>query len=153
VGRKALRSEAKEKGCLILYDLAPVGYFTLSEPGLILEANLTATALLGVPRSSLVKQPFTRFILRDDQDTYYLHRKQLFETAAPHVCELRMVRQGGEPFWARMEATVAPDGEGLRVCRVVMSDVSERKRADEALRETRDYLDNLLTYANTPIIV
>ena len=37
-----------------LYDLAPVGYFTLSHKGLILEANLSAAALLGVPRGALV---------------------------------------------------------------------------------------------------
>ena len=58
-----------------LYDLAPVGYCTLSEQGLILEANLTAATLLGVARGALVKQPFTRFILKEDQDIYYLHRK------------------------------------------------------------------------------
>jgi PAS domain S-box-containing protein len=137
-----------------LYDLAPVGYFTLNEQGLILEANLTAATLLGVSRSSLVRQPITHFFFRDDQDIYYLHRARLYDTGAPQVCEVRVMRQGGELFWARLEATVAPDGEGgPPVCRVVMSDVSERKRADEALRETRDYLDNLLTYANAPIIV
>ena len=31
-----------------LYDLAPVGYVTVSEQGLVLEANLTATTLLSV---------------------------------------------------------------------------------------------------------
>src|ERR1041385_2345335 len=46
-----------------LYDLAPVGYFTLNEQGFILEANLTAAKLLGVGRAALVKQPLSRFIL------------------------------------------------------------------------------------------
>jgi PAS domain S-box-containing protein len=32
-------------------------------------------------------------------------------------------------------------------------DITERKRAEEALCETRDYLDSLLTYASAPIIV
>jgi PAS domain S-box-containing protein len=32
-------------------------------------------------------------------------------------------------------------------------DITERKRAEEALRETRDYLDSLIRYANAPIIV
>src|SRR5512133_3603400 len=54
-----------------LYNLAPVGYFMISEKGLILEANLTASTQLGVARNVLVKQPFSRFILPDDQDIYY----------------------------------------------------------------------------------
>ncbi len=78
-----------------LYDLAPVGYCTLSEQGLILEANLTAATLLGVARGALVKQPISRFILKEDQDIYYLHRKQLFETGEPQACELRMVKKDG----------------------------------------------------------
>ena len=73
-----------------LYDLAPVGYFTLSEKGLILEVNLTATNLLGLPRSALVKRRLADFILTDDQDIYYGHRKLLFETGSPQVCEIRI---------------------------------------------------------------
>ncbi len=36
---------------------------------------------------------------------------------------------------------------------MLLLDITERKRAEEALRETRDYLDNLINYANAPIIV
>ena len=78
-----------------LYDLAPVGYCTISEKGLILEANLTAAMLLGVTRDALVKQPISRFILKEDQDIYYLHRKKLFETGEPQACELRMAKNDG----------------------------------------------------------
>ena len=105
-----------------LYDLAPVGYCTVSEEGLILEANLTAASLLGVARGALVGQRLTGFILPEDEDIYYLHRKQLFETGEPQACELRMVKKDGTAFWAHLEATAAEDPGGEPVCRVVMSD-------------------------------
>ena len=88
-----------------LYDLAPVGYVTLSEHSLILEANLTAATLLGVPRGALVKQPFPRFILTEDADIYYRCRKQLFESGEPQACEVRIVPQGGANLWAHLAAT------------------------------------------------
>lgn len=124
-----------------LYDLAPVGYCTLSETGLILEANFTAATLLSVARGALGKQPITRFILREDQDIYYLHRKHLFETGEPQVCELRMVKKDGAPFWARLEATVAQGADGAPVGRVVLSDITERKRAEEVLRKFKAIFD------------
>jgi PAS domain S-box-containing protein len=128
--------EASRARYFDLYDLAPVGYFTLSEQGLILEANLTAVKLLGEERSQFVGQPLTRFILPEDQDVYYRRRKQLLKTGAPQVCELRMLCAGAAPFWARIDATAAQDEDGSPTCRAVMSDVTERKRAEEALRQS-----------------
>ena len=54
-----------------LYDLAPVGYLTLNEKGLITELNLTAAGFLGVERESLINKPFSRFIDPDFQDKFY----------------------------------------------------------------------------------
>ena len=51
-----------------LYHLAPVGYCTISKHGIILEANLTAASLLGETRAKLLKQRFSRFIAKQDQD-------------------------------------------------------------------------------------
>jgi PAS domain S-box-containing protein len=132
--RAQLELEASQARYFDLYDLAPVGYFTLSDTGMILEANLTAATLLGVARAALARQPLSRFIYREDQDIYYRHRKLLFETGAPQVCELRLVRNEGAPFWARLESTFAQDDEGAPVRRVVMSNIDERKEA-EAERE------------------
>ena len=116
--------EASRARYIDLYDLAPVGYFTLSERGLILEPNLTAAGLLGVARGALVKQPLTRFVVREDQDIYYRHRKLLFETGAPQVYEFRMLRADTAPFWARVEATAAQNADGAPVCRAVMSNIT-----------------------------
>jgi len=110
-----------------LYNLAPVGYVTLDRSGLILEANLTATSLLGVARSAVVKQPLPRFIIPEDQDSFYLHRKELFRTGAPQAFELRLARLNGAPFRARLEMTAAQEVDGTAVCRVVISDLTAQK--------------------------
>ena len=138
--RTQVELESSRERYFDLYDLAPVGYVTISENGLILEANLTAATLLGVARSALVKRPLPRFIISEDEDIYYRHRILLFETGAPQVCELRMLRVHAAPFWARLEATTARDADGTPVCRVVISDISAHKRAEEALRESREEL-------------
>jgi PAS domain S-box-containing protein len=119
-----------------LYDLAPVGYCTLSEEGLILKSNLTLATLLGLARGALVKQPVSRFVLKEDQDICYLHRKQLFETGEPQEYELRLVRPDGAPFWAHLKGTAARAEDGAPLCRVIISDITERKRAADALRES-----------------
>ena len=118
-----------------LYDLAPVGYVTLSEKGLILEANLTAAKLLGVVRSALIKQPLSRFILPQDQDTYYLHRKALLETGTPKAWECRLLKRNAGPFWAQVEATSVPGFDGAPVFRAVLSDITERKLEAEKRAE------------------
>lgn len=123
-----------------LYDLAPVGYCTIGEEGLIQEANLTAATLLNVERCKLVKQPLSRFIGKEDQDIYYLKRKLLLKTGEPQAFELRMLREDGLPFWVRMESTVAHDEAGTPVLRVVMSDISERKEAEEEREKMRAQL-------------
>ena len=130
-----------------LYDLAPIGYCTLSDHGLIMEANLTAAALLNLARERLVGQLLNRFILKEDQDIYYLHNKQLWDTCEPQTCELRMVKKNGTSFWAHLTATMAKEEDGATECRVVMSDITERKQVEaqreealEALRKSETQL-------------
>ena len=119
-----------------LYDMAPVGYFTISKMGLILEANLTAATLLGLARGAMINQLLSRFILKEDQYIYYLHRKQLFETDELQDWDMRMVKKDETVFWAHLKSTVALDAEGEPVCRIVMSDITKSKRADTLLRES-----------------
>lgn len=114
-----------------LYDLAPIGYFSLNEVGEILEANLTAASMLGTTRGELVKQPIHRFILPGHRDVYLGLRKQLFDTRTPHNCDLQMVRKDRSTLWVHLTGTAVTDVQGTPTCRVVVSDISLRKLAEE----------------------
>lgn len=129
-----------------LYNLAPVGYFIVSHEGRILETNLAGTNLLEVPRAALVKQPITRFILKEDQDIYYLHRRELLATGRAHTCEVRMVKADGTPFWVRLAATSQAsrsESGSIPLSRVVLTDISEQKQ----LAQARDTADRQITPA------
>jgi len=121
-----------------IYDLAPVGYCSIDETGKILQANLCAAELFGVTRGVLVSQSFSRFILKEDQDRYYLLRKRLFDTHEPQWCDLHFVKDDGTPFWAQLAATLAYKDSGAPILRVVLNDISERKRV-EAERSVLDH--------------
>ena len=123
--RAHVEIDAARERYYALYDLAPIGYFTLSEHGLFLEANLAAFTMLGVNWGTLIKQRISMFILEDDHAIYYRYRNRLFETHSalghgsvqanpgqtgePQGCELRMVKNDGSLFWAHLAATVRQD--------------------------------------------
>ena len=125
-----------------LYDLAPVGYVTLSEEGLVLEANLAAATLLGTVRTALVKRPFSRFILKEDQDIYYLHSRQVLGTGKRQTCELRLARTDGAVVWVHLEEGPAQDDGSAPMHRVAMIDISGRKRGEDALERVRAEAEN-----------
>ncbi len=116
-----------------LYNLVPVGCCTVSETGLILEANLTLATWLGMHCGALVTQRFSRFIRQEDQDIFYRLRQQLLATGQSQTCELRLVPPVGPPFWAQLAATVGPADAGPPVLRVVLSDLTARKQTEAAL--------------------
>lgn len=130
--------EAQKMRYFDLYEMAPVGYCSIDERGLILEANLTAASLMGTPRSMLVAQPFTRFILAEDQDVYYLFRKHLLADGKTQVCELRLVKNDGTTFWGGLSAAVVRNDSGVAVCRLTISDVSRRRQTEEEFRKIHE---------------
>ncbi|TVR66366.1 MAG: PAS domain-containing hybrid sensor histidine kinase/response regulator [Gemmatimonadales bacterium] len=121
--------EASHERYFDLFDLAPVGYFTLTEDARILEANLTGGKLLGVPRRGLLDRPFTEFVFPDDQDAFYHHRRTVVNDASAVTCELRMVRADGGLFHALLESTPVRSSDNPAVYRTVVSDITERTQA------------------------
>ncbi len=125
-----------------LYDLAPVGYCSLSQKGLILKANLAASSLLRTDRGTLIKNPFSHYIHSEDQDKYYFFRKDLIESSEPQECEIRMKGSNETVFWVWLHATTVQATDGSSVMRIVIIDITDRKQAEKELeqREKRQRL-------------
>jgi len=130
--RAQVTLEASRTDYTNLYDQAPVGYVTLNDTGLVFQANLTAANLLGVTRQSMLGLALSQFIHHDDQDTYYLLRKQHLHQQELST-ELRLKRHDGSFFWAKLMATVAHGETGAPLLRVVLVDISARIAAQEQL--------------------
>ena len=126
-----------------LYDFAPVGYVTVSAKGVILEANLTVASMVGVDRVHMIEKPLSDFIVKEDQDVYYLaHRKHL-NIKARQTCEARMRQKDGDPFWVEMEGVVTGgadkdlDRDDVQI-RYAIIDITDRKKAEKR-RITHQY--------------
>ena len=113
-----------------LYDAAPVGYFIVSETGLISEGNLTATTMLGITRSGMNKQAFSSFIHIEDQGKYYFQKKQIFAGCDPQTCELRLRKSDGSFFWAQLSGAAATDENGGPCCRIAVTNIDARKESE-----------------------
>ena len=119
-----------------LYDFAPIGYFTLDQKGLILEANLTGADLLGVERKYLIKRAFSHYIAPESQDVFYLHRKQVLETKTRQTCELKFMKKDGTQFYAQATSAIRQDRKGnFSQFRTAIMDITERKRTREKLAD------------------
>jgi two-component system sensor histidine kinase UhpB len=123
-----------------LYDFAPVGYLTLSERNIILEANLAAATMLGMARSLLIGQSLTRFIAAEDQDIFYFHRQHFSRTPGQQACELRPVKPAGSHFHALLETIPRLREGGAMSCRVTISDITARKQVETESTELRERL-------------
>ena len=116
-----------------LYDFAPVGYFTLDDQGRILEVNLTGSTLLGVARSRLVNRPLPRYVTLPSRAVFLDFLKRVCAGDGKLVCEAKLQRENGTPFWASLHGASA-NASGAQGCRVAVSDITALKLAQEAQR-------------------
>ncbi len=121
-----------------LYDLAPVGYLTVNEKGIVERANLTFAILMGMERSAVVGKPFSRFIQHEDQDVYYLNIQSLLESGDLRSFKLRLVKNDGSHFFTNLECMIVEEFDiDLKQIRIVVSDITEQKELEWRLQQAQ----------------
>jgi len=149
-----------------LYDFAPVGYFTFDREGAIRRVNLSGAGLLGTERTHLVNRRFGQFVSEDDRFIFNGFLQKVFtkrdDASGKASCEVALKEQRDRPHLHEspggryddtgatrrqvfIEGTVTAEGQE---CRAMMTDITERKQAEEEIQKNQAQLSNALEMAH-----
>jgi PAS domain S-box-containing protein len=131
-------------------DFAPAGYFTLDRDGTICGLNLNGARMLNKERSGLVNSNFKLFISSDTLSVYNNFFQKVFETNSKVSCEVKLVTKGNPSIFVHLEGFVF---EEEQKCQVTAVDITERKRAEEALCESVQLFHGLFNASPDAIIL
>ena len=120
-----------------LYDYAPVGYMTLARDGTILDSNHSADKMLSCDRSHLIGARLGSFIAQADLPAFNHMVHKVFQSRTLEHCEVMIESSGGTnkpapiSLTCRLDAIISDNPEE---CRLTLIDISETRRALEALK-------------------
>jgi hypothetical protein len=109
----------------MLYDFAPMGYFTLGSDGTIFELNFTGAELLGEKRFSLVNSNFRLFVFEDSLSVFNKFFNKVYSGNAKESCEVMLVNNNNPLCYVYMEGIVT--GED-RKCLLSVVNISGFKK-------------------------
>jgi len=118
-----------------LYDFAPVGYFTFTRNGLILEVNLTGGVLLGLRRQELMKREFRNFVVPEDLELLDRHISSALNNWDEQSCELTIKREDGSTLFVRLNSIQMETGKGTPEIFTAITDITQRKQIEEELQK------------------
>ncbi|MFB3910397.1 MAG: PAS domain S-box protein [Candidatus Eisenbacteria bacterium] len=140
---------ASEERFRILSATAPIGV-AVSCGGTFVYNNPAYEKILGCGPGELVGREASDFYFDRDDRSKWL--RMLKETGAVENFEARWKKKDGTPVWVSINVSPILYGDKQGIISTAQ-DITDHKKAEEALRETRDHLQSLIGYANAPIIV
>jgi len=137
------------------FEQAAIGMSMTAPDGRLLRVNQAFCDMLGRTMEDAVASGWAQLTHPDDLSA---SRERVGRLLAGQESVLRSTKRylhkDGHAVWVDVSTVLVrtDDGEPLQLI-TQAQDITERKRAEEALREPRNYLENLFNYANAPIIV
>jgi PAS domain S-box-containing protein len=138
-----------------LWDDAPVAYHMLDTAGIIKRVNHTELDMLGYTRDEMVGKPIFDFILpeqrKEAEERFHL---KLTGEHIPKRDDRIYVKKDGSKIFVSIDDRLeyGPDGKVLGV-RTTMVDISQQKRAEDALRESEEKYRNVVERSNDGIVI
>ena len=126
--------ESEEKYRLLVENAAEAIF--VAQDGMLKFTNRKTTEMIGYSKEELTSKPFPEFIHPDDRMLVLdRHLKRLQGEGSPSVYPFRIVNKSGNVKWVELN-TVLITWEGRPATLNFLSDITERKEAEEALQES-----------------
>lgn len=138
-----------------VFTSAPVGIAIAQPEGRFISVNESFCEMLGYEEKELQEMTFLDISHPEDREkTWKLARETLDGQRDFYEMEKRYLTKDGRPVWASMRATAISDDSGQVFYWLgIIRDITDRKRAEEALREQRDRAQKYLDIAGVMIVV
>jgi len=118
-------AELALKRYTLLYDFAPMGYFTLDAEGSICELNFTAAEMLREKRFSLINSNFKLFVSEDSKSVFNKFFSKIYTGNAKESCKVMLGYDNNPLCFAYIEGIVTGDDQK---CLLSVVDISGFKK-------------------------
>ncbi|MCK9220632.1 MAG: hypothetical protein M0P47_11355 [Bacteroidales bacterium] len=118
-------AETALKKYTMLYDFAPMGYFTLDGNASIEDLNFTGAEMLGEKRFSLINSNFRLFISEDSKPVFNTFFSNVYTSDEKESCEIILGYDNNSFIQVYIEGIVTGDN---RKCLLSVVDISNFKK-------------------------
>jgi PAS domain S-box-containing protein len=146
-------SRESESRFRAVFDNTAIGITLADAQGRFIEANPAMQRLLGYTDEELRRKTFAEVTVKEDIEVNLALARELFEGKRDsYQLEKRYIRKDGQIVWGHLVVS-AIEQNGTRFSVGILEDITERKLAEERLKQSETYYRTLFEQAHDAIII